>query len=378
MKEFDEYESLIKKISEYAIKNNISSEIEYISKIYRSANEEIKQAINKAIELRTELGYLDKEVANLHVLLGAGSQLYSNFENIDVAFCVSYDICCYVNQKSLIKECEKYKDNNSIFLTYPNLRNLISCNKELIDISKINNSQTSRILKNEDMIIKISDRINPKLIHYLKSKYPNNQLFVRIDKENYGENTHEFIYESVMRSEQSNWYKNMRIYNGENRIGHYTYPETIIDLGFTKVEADSIIKKMSENGFEETNKYILQTFFKRDNNNLLSGSIEEMKTLKSDNTLVSKHIHLTSVSEVGTDWEEGILAHIDGAINVYFGDNAKKRLSKNLDEKVKADCRTHLFRIDNIPITELLPIAKLFFKGLALVEEWENDSFRND
>lgn len=42
MKEFDEYESLIKKISEYAIKNNISSEIEYISKVYRSANEEIK------------------------------------------------------------------------------------------------------------------------------------------------------------------------------------------------------------------------------------------------------------------------------------------------------------------------------------------------
>lgn len=375
MQEYDEYESLIKKISEYAIANNISSDIDYLSKIYRNANGEIKKEIEKAVELRNELGFLDEEVAGLHAVLAAGSQLYSNFENIDVAFCVSYDVCCCVNRNNLIKECEKYQDD-AIFSAYPRLKNLVSDNQELIDISGINNSESSRILRTDNMIIKISDRINPKLVHYLKSKYPNNKLFVRIDKENYGKNTSEFVCEAVMRSEQSHWYKEMRIYNGEDKAGEYTYPESIIDLGFPKAEADSIINRMFENGFdEEKNKYILQTFFKRDNSGILSGSIEELQTLQSDNTFVSKHIHLTSDSEVGTKWEEGNLAHIDGAINVYFDDNAKDRLSKNLKEKVPANCRTHLFRIDNIPITELLPIAKLFFKGLALVEAWENDSF---
>ena len=199
---------------------------------------------------------------------------------------------------------------------------------------------------------------------------------VRIDKNNYGANVTEFIYETIIRSERSNWYKNMLIYNNENKIGEYTYPETIIDLGCNKEQADLFISKMQENSYKEKDGYILQTFFKRDNNNLLSGSIEEMKMLKSDNTLVSKYLHLTSTSIVGTEWCDGVLAHIDGAVNVYFDDNAKDRLSKNLKERVQADYRTHLFRIDNIPITELLPIAKLFFKGLALVEEWESDSFR--
>ena len=97
---------------------------------------------------------------------------------------------------------------------------------------------------------------------------------VRIDKNNYGANVTEFIYETIIRSERSNWYKNMLIYNNENKIGEYTYPETIIDLGCNKEQADLFISKMQENGYKEKDGYILQTFFKRDNNNLLSGSIE--------------------------------------------------------------------------------------------------------
>ena len=376
MKKYDEYEELIKTISEYAIENSIMPDTDYISKIYKNANQDIKNAINKAIKIRNEFGYIDEDVKGLHIVLDAGSQLFTNFKNIDIAFCVSYDICCKVNRYNLIKECEKYNSNDEIFLTYPSLKACISEKQELIDISDLNYSATSRILRNQKVIVKMNDRINPQLINYLKKKYPDKTLLVRIDKNNYGANVTEFIYETIIRSERSNWYKNMLIYNNENKIGEYTYPETIIDLGCNKEQADLFISKMQENGYKEKDGYILQTFFKRDNNNLLSGSIEEMKMLKSDNTLVSKYLHLTSTSIVGTEWCDGVLAHIDGAVNVYFDDNAKDRLSKNLKEKVQADYRTHLFRIDNIPITELLPIAKLFFKGLALVEEWESDSFR--
>lgn len=377
MKEYDEYERLITEISEYAIDQKIEIETDFISKIYKVADCNIKKDINKALELRSRLGYTAEEISSLQVYLGAGCQFFSNFKDKDGAYCVSIDITQSVKRLSLIKECETYDTQDSIFLKYPDLKNLISNNNELINISEMKICESSRILKFGNIIVKMNDDINPLLISYLKTKYPNNVLFVRIDNNNYGENTTEFINENILRSEQSNWYKNMLIYNNDKRLGEYSYPKYVIKNNLNKEKADAVISKMSGKDYLKDDIYILQTLFKRDNCGLLSGSLEELGPIDSSNTLISKYIHLTSNSEIGTDWNEGVLAHIDGAINVYFDENAKIRLSKKLNEKVPSNCRTHLFRIDNIPITELLPISKLFFTGIALVEEWESDSFKN-
>lgn len=126
MKKYDEYEKLVKTISEYAIENAIMPDTDYISKIYKNANQNIKNTINKAIKIRNEFGCIDEDVKGLHIVLDAGSQHFTNFENIDIAFCVSYDICCKVNRNNLIKECEKYNSNDEIFLAYPSLRACIS------------------------------------------------------------------------------------------------------------------------------------------------------------------------------------------------------------------------------------------------------------
>lgn len=378
MEEYDEYEKLIKKISKYAFMMKIKPRIEYISEIYKVADNNIKDAINKAIEIRNQLGITKNDVSSFHIYLRSGCQLYSAYKNKESAFCVSVDVYRVVKRLSLINECKKYRDNDLLFLKYPSLKNLISNNQELINISKMKVCKNSRVLNDENIIVKMNNNINPYLISYLKNKYPNNVLFVRIDKDGYDENSIEFINEFILRSEQSSWYKKMLIYNNEKKLGEYACNETIVNLGCNKENADRIINKLSEDGYEENNKYLLQTLFKRDNRGLLSGSLEELEPIDSGNTLISKYIHLTSNSEIGTDWDDGVLAHIDGAINVYFDENAKNRLSQKLNEKVPSDCRTHLFRIDNIPITELLPISKLFFKSIALVEEWESDSFKNN
>lgn len=371
MKEFDEYQNLINKIAEYAFNNDIKPQLEYISKILELGDNNIKNDINHAIYLRRELGIIEDEVHNFHSIINAGSKLYANFEDVDATFCVSYDISCVVNRYNLKKECEPYKSSDDIFVYCPSLLKLISETRELINISEMINSPYSRILNFDVRKIKISNRLNPMLVDYLKTTYPQNTLWVRIDKNNYGEHIWEYLTEAIIRSEKSGWYKDMRIFNGENRKGTYSYPETLIRLGFSKKEGDRLI----QNGYKENGEITLQTFFKRDNNGLLSGSIEELTPIKYDNVLITRYLHLTSTSPIGEKWEKANLAHIDGAINVYFDDNANKRQTKHLDEKVKSECRTHLFRIENIPITELLTISKLFFKGLAIVEEWEEDSF---
>lgn len=372
VKEFLEYQNLINKIAEYAFKKDIKLQVDYISKILELGDSNIKNDINQAIYLRRALGIIEQEVSNFHSVINAGSRLYANFEDIDAAFCVSYDISCIVNRYNLKKECENYNNSDEIFDYCPNLLHLTSNNNELINISSMKNSKFSRILDYDERKIKISNRLNPMLIDYLKTKYPKNTLWARIDKNNYGEKIWEYVTEAVIRSEKSGWYKNMRIFNGENRKGSYSYPETFIRLGFSKEEADKLIK----NGYKENGEISLQTFFKRDNNGLLSGSIEELTPITYDRVLITRYLHLTSTSSIGEKWEEANLAHIDGAINIYFDGYACSRLTKHLDEKVKTECRTHLFKIENIPITELLPISKLFFQGLALVEEWEQDSIQ--
>lgn len=371
MKELIDYQNLIEELASYAYTNNILPQIEFLKTLKNFSNDEYKEKINKAMILRRELGILDNEVQNFHAILNAGSQIYTDFNDNEAAFICSCEISDIIRKKLIKAECAKYNKKDFLFKQNPELLKKINSEQELIDISEAQIDIHSRIFEMQNTRLKMSNKLNPGLIDYLKNKYPNNPLYIRIDKNAFGKKASELITESVIRTEKSHWYKEMKIYNSESKKGTYEYPLSIIDLGFPKIEADEIIKKIK---FNDEYKYQLQTLFKRDNNNSLSGSIEELKIAK-DNMLIARHLHLTSDSPIGTNWDEGILSHIDGAINVYFDKNIKKRLKHHLDFKVKADCRTHLFRIDNIPITELLPIAKLFFKGLALVEEWESDSF---
>ena len=46
-----------------------------------------------------------------------------------------------------------------------------------------------------------------------------------------------------------------------------------------------------------------------------------------------------------------------------------------LSDKVKAEPRMHLFRIENIPLSALLPMTYSFFKAKTLVKDWFDDQF---
>lgn len=120
----------------------------------------------------------------------------------------------------------------------------------------------------------------------------------------------------------------------------------------------------------------LEVAFRRRNSGHLFGSIEEI-TETDAGFLTGLLLHMDSAEPVGAEWSTAILGHLDDAINVYEGPTATARYAmSHADGKVPdATSRTHLFRVDNVPFGELLPIAHAFFRSNRLLAEWVTDQF---
>lgn len=120
----------------------------------------------------------------------------------------------------------------------------------------------------------------------------------------------------------------------------------------------------------------LEVSFRRRNSGHFFGSIEELSCV-SDNYLTGLMLHMDSIDPVGVEWKNATLGHLDGAINIYEGKTASERFQTNhaAGKVPNATCRTHLFRVDNVPIGILIPIAHGFFRSSRLLAEWVRDQF---
>ena len=120
----------------------------------------------------------------------------------------------------------------------------------------------------------------------------------------------------------------------------------------------------------------LEVSFRRRNSGHFFGSIEELSVV-ADDFVVGLMLHMDSIDPVGTEWTAAMLGHLDGAINVFEGPTARERLNTYLhDGKVPdATTRTHLFRVDNVPLSSLVPAAHLFLRSERLLSEWIREQF---
>ncbi len=121
----------------------------------------------------------------------------------------------------------------------------------------------------------------------------------------------------------------------------------------------------------------LQVEWHRKNPDCLSMMMEELPemTIGTDKFKSTLLTHLTCRDKVGIEFESASIEHIDGAINIYFDESIENRGKAQLSEKVEAKPRAHLFRMENIPLSSLLPITYSFFKSKILVKDWFKDQF---
>lgn len=122
----------------------------------------------------------------------------------------------------------------------------------------------------------------------------------------------------------------------------------------------------------------LDVIAQRKNSGVFSMMIEELQQ-ESDDIVIGRCIHLDSSAPLGTNYEEVQLSHLDLAINVYFDDTGRERMASNLANGKKvtnATCRTHLFRIDDVPLSSLMVFARMFFISMTLLNEWTAEQFK--
>ena len=110
-----------------------------------------------------------------------------------------------------------------------------------------------------------------------------------------------------------------------------------------------------------------------------SMSLEELSVESlSEGKLIGRMIHLDAIDAYDMPFDKIRLNHLDLAINVYKDEAIEERNNCALASGgviTDASYRTHLFRADSIMLSDLLEIARLFFKSTTMVEEWIEKQF---
>lgn len=100
--------------------------------------------------------------------------------------------------------------------------------------------------------------------------------------------------------------------------------------------------------------------------------LEELSYKNIDSGFIlGKMIHLDTDKQRGSSFETANLNHLDLAINIYRNESIGARENANLAKGTVPDAclRTHLFRIEQIPMSILLLYSKVIFDSKALFRE---------
>lgn len=294
-------------------------------------------------------------------------------------FSFMFDIGNDLKVKLLRRSFERYEIGQPLFSGEQDLFDCIrkastgSPDLELIDSQYLENVQGSEIFKRNGIFFKTDEYLNPALYSLCKKTFPSSPIFIRLDPtKRYSSQPLFQINEEILIPANPNWWKNLNIHKRSKEGASYIlYP-----------------KELSKESHQEYWEYKvegvrrLDVIAKRNNNGNLSMMIEELSDKDSDvGITIGRCIHLDTDDAMGTPFSESTVNHLDLAINVYEGDAAKNRYMGNLAQGVKvenATFRTHLLRIENIPLKSIFLFVMVFFKSKTLISDWFSDQFQRN
>ncbi len=294
-------------------------------------------------------------------------------------FSYLFDISRAIDVKSLIVRCKEYDINDPIFSEDITLYDLVRTKKngsrdnELLDSSGLDCVYGSEIFKRKGFYYKLDPLLPPAIYTSSKMAFPDQPIFIRIDPSRaYSAEPAATLCESILIPANPNWWKQLKIRHRNK-------------------EGASYILDAPENPRDDKDRYWdyhvrgvrrLDVVAKRNSSGNLSMMIEELSYPNHENyLLIGRCIHLDTDSRYGAKFRSATLNHLDLAINVYEGETVKTRFDSNLakgNRVTDATFRTHLFRIEQIPLTIVLPYCLMFFQSKSLTGEWVSDQFRRD
>jgi hypothetical protein len=329
---------------------------------------EIKEKFKKAHDYRATI-IDDNDFARVKPLVEGIEDEEQRKKNI-VYFTFILDLQDLQKENDIRTRCKSYKLTDAIFNGTNLWDKLAMGDKDLVELSH-EDEVNDEIIKIEEKYFRVDRSLSIGTIRFLKKlfiQYPQSKLWLRLAcNEIYDtEPPHLFLEEAIIPADKF-WWKTLAVYhNGKGKVAEYqnidiSLPENIDRFWDRKVKC---IEK-------------LQIEWHRKSEDLLSMMMEELPEMSLGNGKFKSSllIHLTCRDKVGKNFNEAIIEHIDGALNVFFGNSIKDRANSKLSDKVKATLRIHLFRIENVHLNALLPIAYSFFEAKTLVKDWFKDQF---
>ena len=282
------------------------------------------------------------------------------------------DLGYHQSLRYLQHSLEKYTVSQPLFSSNQKLLSH-TLNDELIPSSQLQRDYFANVVQFANgKYAYIDDSLEPPLLQQLEERGVT--YYVRVNP-NYLYEKHPpvLIKEAAWRKPSPHW---------QNAIGIKPNKHD----GFSYYIPDDVDVKTSP--FEYIDRNFLHILrlegeYKRKRDGYFSMMVEELKEVNhpflEEYYIVGRMIHLDSIE----DGEKGLnakLKHIDLSINLYIENDAISRVNERLENGgkiVDATCRSHLLRLNDAQLSEIITFSS-FFESKCLQDEWIKDMFTSD
>jgi hypothetical protein len=178
-----------------------------------------------------------------------------------------------------------------------------------------------------------------------------------------------FLTEEIIRKANNSWWKSLNLHIRQRDGGRYDLQSDFSDPQNLLKINDFFVKKIRR----------LEVVASRKKPDYLSMMIEELSEREiSAGYLIGRCIHLDTKFPQGSSVESVVLSHLDLSINIYEGERIAERHASDLSSGrpiTDATYRTHILRVENIKMPNLIWIAEKFLESKYLFNEWCQDQF---
>jgi hypothetical protein len=289
-----------------------------------------------------------------------------------------HDLAGAVARAEARRRCRRYSNSDAVFGGDPAILPRTH-NNELIfrtDLQLFAGSQYAGIGSGYGVL---DPALPAHLVAWSLTQFPNAKHWIRLVPDSFWDTQPEGeLLEFIVQPARPEWWRNLSL-----RSGSYTGSRYILEActGFDASLGETA-DAYDQRGWEYDAKGVrrLEVYWKRDTKGNLSLLAEEVTEPRvGGDPTVMRCLHLDTSDPAGTPFSDASLAHLDLAVNIY-----DKSLSARLDHsitsgaQVPADCRTHIYRVEGVPLSAVTAFARRFFDGQYLVEEWIADQFAGD
>jgi hypothetical protein len=283
------------------------------------------------------------------------------------SYAVAFEVQEAVDRLRLWRQCEPYSLDQPLFRAAPSLFDHVRGPKnEIMDIVSLRQVDESEIFEVPNGHSRLTGFLSPAVVNLTQTKYPNATIYIRLDPYDFHvQRPLRRLDEAAVIPPNPRWLASFNLRKGMKDRSHYVLEE-----------ADPKTDMARWWDYSVRHVRRLECRVERREHDYLTMMVEELPRCDDPSGLmIGRCVHLDTKDPAGTQPAAVVLAHLDLAINVYEGNRRKERWDARLaDGKVPdASFRTHLFRVEAVPLARVFDYCRLFFRSGALFDEWLQD-----